>query len=231
VKIEDGTRAVNNDENPVSAYRGSQGEDAHATVMAHALCRDKPSGGIFMGKERVLTQEGFDRLLAWLDPERQRAGERYESIRRRLIMIFTCRGCHEAEELADETINRVTFKLHELDGNYVGDPALYFYGVARNVHLEHLRKPKPVPPPDSPSDTEAIELEYDCLERCVEQLPASQRDLVLEYYREEKQAKIDHRRKLAERMGIAIGALRIRAHRIRSALQWCVEACMEQTAA
>src|SRR4051794_16211659 len=96
-----------------------------------------------MNREQNITQESFDRLLEWLDADRERAGYRYEAIRRRLITIFTCRGCREAEALADETINRVTIKLPEIADAYVGDPALYFYGVAQKVHLEYLRKRPP----------------------------------------------------------------------------------------
>ena len=55
----------------------------------------------------ALSQEAFDRLLAWLDPDRDRAGERYEEIRRKLIGIFLRRGCSTAEDLTDEAINRV----------------------------------------------------------------------------------------------------------------------------
>ncbi|HEY7785163.1 MAG TPA: hypothetical protein VIB00_10575, partial [Pyrinomonadaceae bacterium] len=61
-----------------------------------------------MNKDWVLTQESFDALLHWLDPQRDRAGLRYEEIRRSLIKIFACRGCAEPEDLADETINRVS---------------------------------------------------------------------------------------------------------------------------
>ena len=60
---------------------------------------------------------------------------------------------------------------------------------------------------------------------------AANRKLVLEYYRGEKKAKIDHRRSLAEQYGIALNALRIRAHRIRAALQECVETCIKQATA
>ena len=81
-------------------------------------------------KEWDLTQENFDQLLAWLDPNREQAGRRYEDIRRKLVKIFVSRGCIIAEELADETINRVAMKVHEIVDTYTGDPALYFYGVA-----------------------------------------------------------------------------------------------------
>ena len=50
-----------------------------------------------MNKDWFLTQEAFDALLAWLDPEREAAGRKYEEIRLRLIKLFTCRGCSEPD--------------------------------------------------------------------------------------------------------------------------------------
>lgn len=176
-----------------------------------------------------LTQAAFDSLLTWLDSDREQAGRKYEQVRQRLIKIFTCRGRPDAEELADEVINRVTLKAGELAKDYVGDPSLYFYGVAQKVYLESLRK-RPaavfVPPPSPHTDED--EAEYECLESCVERLPPANRELVIEYYQNERRAKIEHRKELAGRLGIAQNALRIRAHRIRLALQRCVEECVAQ---
>jgi DNA-directed RNA polymerase specialized sigma24 family protein len=184
-----------------------------------------------MKKDWVLTQEAFDALLAWLDPNREAAAQRYETIRLRLIKIFACRGCSEAEDLADETINRVTSKLTEIQAGFAGDPARYFYGVANKIHLEYLRR-KPVPPPPEPKTESAeSELEYQCLDRCVEKLTAEHRDLVLSYYQEQRHAKIEHRKQLAAKLGIAVNALRIRAHRIRVSLQQCVKQCVQDAAA
>ncbi|HEV2915078.1 MAG TPA: hypothetical protein VGX92_17510 [Pyrinomonadaceae bacterium] len=149
-----------------------------------------------------------------------------------MIKIFTCRGCNEAEELADETFNRVCSKIDALSDSYVGDPALYFYGVAHKIFLEHLRK-RPIPPQPPPPITAAdddVEQEYDCLEVCMQRLPPNQRELALDYYREDKRAKIDRRKALAENLGIGLNALRIRAHRIRLTLQACVQECMESKA-
>jgi hypothetical protein len=56
-----------------------------------------------------------------------------------LIKIFVCRGCANAEELADETINRVVSKVQEIITNWQGDPALYFYKVAQNIYREWWR--------------------------------------------------------------------------------------------
>jgi DNA-directed RNA polymerase specialized sigma24 family protein len=175
-----------------------------------------------------ISQDAFDKFLRWLDPDREQAGSKYESIRRKLIKLFVCRGCQAGEELADETINRVIRKVPEIAASYTGNPAAYFCGVARNVHLEYVKKnpargPMPVVnPPDQ------REIEYECLERCMDKLAPDNRELMLEYYREEKQAKIDHRKELAARLGIAVNALRIRAHRIRLSLQSCVENCLQQ---
>lgn len=180
-----------------------------------------------MKKEWVITQEAFDGLLAWLDADRDRAARKYETVRTRLIKIFSCRGCGEADDLADETINRVTAKLSEIADSYLGDPALYFYGVANKVYLEYLRRRPALELPPAREATEEVEATYACLERCMDQLPAENRRLVLQYYQEEKRAKIDRRRKLAAELGIAVNALRIRAHRIRQQLQQCVRACLE----
>ena len=181
-----------------------------------------------MNQENALTQTAFDSLLAWLDPDRDQAGKKYEHIRQRLIKIFTCRACSDAEELADDTINRVALKAHKIAEEYVGDPARYFYGVAQKVHLESLRKRPPVvmPPPVVKSDE--FEQEYECFESCMELLLPSNRQLVIEYYQSDKRAKIVQRKEMAQKMGIAQNALRIRAHRIKSSLQQCVKHCLEQ---
>jgi DNA-directed RNA polymerase specialized sigma24 family protein len=184
-----------------------------------------------MNKDWFLTKESFDALLAWLDPERDEAGRKYEGIRLRLIKIFVCRGCYEPEDLADETINRVSKKLKEIESTYSGEPARYFYGVANKVHLEYIRR-KPVPiPPTPPDPADDIEKQFACLERCMQDLTPNNRVLVLQYYQEEKRAKIDHRKKLADQLGIALNALRIRACRIRASLQQCVQTCVNEATA
>lgn len=182
-----------------------------------------------MKKEWRVTQQAFDSLLGWLDEDREQAGQKYEKIRLRLIKIFTCRGCVEAEDLADEAINRVVSRVSEIETIYQGDPALYFYGVAQKLHLEYLRRshPNPVPPPVLVETAADREAEFECLDRCVEKLSSENRDLVLRYYAEDKHAKIEDRKRLADELGIAVNALRIRAHRIRLLLQNCVKDCLE----
>ena len=194
-----------------------------------AQCRLSPANS--MNKNWDLTRESFEALLAWLDPNREIAGQKYEDIRTRLIKIFACRGCYEPEDLADETINRVTNKLEEIEATFIGERARYFYGVANKVHLEYLRK-KPAPPlPAVTNTSEEAERRYRCLDVCASKLTPENRELVFQYYQEEKRAKIEHRKHLADRLGIAVNALRIRAHRIRKSLQDCVRECLEEATA
>lgn len=181
-----------------------------------------------------VTMDNFNELLDWLNPDHDQAGRKYEDIRRRLIRMFMHRGCMTAEDLADETITRVARKVPEVKTSFNpgDDPALYFYGVARNVYREYVkRKPEPIPPPPPPpDDPEDITPQYNCLEKCLSHLPARNRELILEYYESEEGPKIENRKKLANRFGLALNALRIRTHRIRIELKKCVMECLKQEA-
>ena len=183
-------------------------------------------------------EDNFDTLLAWLDPDRDRAGEKYEEIRQSLVNIFSWRGCYDAEDLADETITRVTNKLPEIAQGYTGDPALYFYGVAKNLLWEVTRREQSKVPPLSIDEIEDpvmevepnnFEREYDCLEQCLQELSAAERELVLLYYQQE-QPKINYRKALARRLGVAPNNLRVKVYRIRAALHSCIENCLEREA-
>ncbi len=185
--------------------------------------------------DRGLTGEGLDALLGQLGPDREAAARRYEEIRRRLVRLFEWRGCEAADDLADETIDRVARRLA---GGLVvesGDPYRYFCGVAHRIHLEVLRERRRerralereswTPPPE-PFDEDADE-RLVCLRRCLGSLAAPQRTLILAYHQVERGAgKIAERKRLAERLGLPLNALRIRAHRIRRGLEECIDACL-----
>lgn len=179
-------------------------------------------------KKWELNQESFESLLRWLHSDREQSGKRYEDIRARLIKIFSSRGCAEPDVLADETINRVAKRVEEISQTYTGEPALYFYGVANKIHMEQLRKQKPIERLPAVPDMDDYEAEYVCLEGCIGHLPARSRDLVLQYYEHEQQDKIAKHQRLAERLGIGLNALRIRAHRARLVLRKCIINCLEK---
>ena len=192
--------------------------------------------------ERVLTGSAFNRLLEWLDDGVESSGETYLEMRRRLVGYFDRRNRPLADDLADETLNRIARTLETEGQIKVTPPARDCYVVARFVLLEDFRRDHThvrfgdaasaralranglVRP--EPDDSHAIqEHRLACLDRCLEELKPEQRELVLEYYRETKRAKIERRRELAERLGISMNALGIRACRIRDALEACIEAC------
>jgi DNA-directed RNA polymerase specialized sigma24 family protein len=179
-----------------------------------------------MNKNWSLSQDDFDALLDWLDSDREQAGIKYEQIRSSLIKIFTGRGCIDAEELADETINRVTRKIKDIKSEFRGDPALYFFGVAKMLLLEYMRRKPPQNPPPLP-DSGRAELEYRCLERCIERLSEEDRGLLLREYGAKGRTQAERRKALADELGITLNALRIRVYRIRVGLKECIEKCIQ----
>jgi DNA-directed RNA polymerase specialized sigma24 family protein len=192
-------------------------------------------------KDWTPSQSAFRHLLNWLDGGVDSGGENYLEMRRRLVGYFARRNCVCADDLADETLNRVARRLEE-EGVLTAEPAgRYCYVMARFVFLEYLRRaehdavnveamaatsrlrasPAVAPDPDSEDRRKLLT----CLERCLEKLQPREHELILEYYRGEQRAKIDNRRELAARLGLTLNAITIRACRIRDALELCVRTC------
>ena len=174
------------------------------------------------------TKEPFDALLEWLDPDRDKAGQRYEVIRAGLIRIFVARGLSDAEHYTDEAIDRVIKKLPEIRAGYIGDPARYFHGVARNIVLESGRRrevatdvlPQRVVPEPPRTDTS------ECLSKCLELLPRDKQELILDYHLYHGREKVVHHQQMASELSISEGALRTRAHHLRVNLEKCVNECV-----
>lgn len=182
-----------------------------------------------MKKDWELTQEEFDRLLSWLDLDRERAGERFWQIRERIIKIFISRGCTEAEYIFYESSRRVAQKPPEFFTTYEGEPARYLYRVAQNVHLELLAQEPEIgemprnltddPPPDK-------EAELDCLEQCLRQLETRDRTLLERYYGEDTPTKIEARKRLAKDFNLSDNALKLRVFRLKKAVSVCLQKCL-----
>ena len=170
----------------------------------------------------------FDSLLTWLDPDQGRAARKYETIRRQLTKMFGWEQCLDAEDLADETINRVLKKVSEVPASYLGDPSRYFYGVARNVLLEHRRQGwsrLPIAAATQFDEVQSREQLYDCLDRCLLELPTDMRTLLLAYYDRVGEEKFRAREELAAEMGVSVETLRVRVHRAKASLEKCIDQC------
>ena len=88
----------------------------------------------------ALSRASFDRLLSVLDPDPQRAAERYEALRRKLTKLFQWRGCARPEDLADVTFDRAARRIEEGATVAPGDVSAYLHGVALHVAQEHWRQ-------------------------------------------------------------------------------------------
>ena len=174
------------------------------------------------------------RLLARLDPDRGRAGERYEDLRRTLVRFFEWRGAPFPDEHADDTFDRVARRLAE--GVEISNFGGYCYEVARLVYLETLKgqrtRQTPIesaePPAiaDSSFEARAKEARMACLDDCLARLTPDSRELIVAYYRNDGRGRITARKALAARLGLQLEALANRAQRLRDKLERCVTVCL-----
>lgn len=178
--------------------------------------------------KKELTQERFAKFLEWLDPVAEKAGVEYERLRFRLMTFFSRRRCRFPEDLADETINRVVLKV---GGDEIENKLAYCYGVARNIFLESLRKEKThenIDKMQTPFEEKEEENSsyQDCLDACLKKLSEDNRTLVLDYFSEDKQAKIELHKEMSKALKISKTALRMKIVRIKKKLQICIEKCL-----
>jgi DNA-directed RNA polymerase specialized sigma24 family protein len=191
-------------------------------------------------RDWILTSEAFDQLLLAFHADRDVGAQKYEIMRRKLIEFFEARGNETPPDEADETINRVARRITE--GETIHDLNAYFYGVARIVWLENIRRREKEPTPlelaPTPIAANNAELEDElqqredrlqCLENCLSILSPANRTLIIEYYREEKGIKIEHRKQQAARLNTTLNGLRLRASRIRMDLTRCVHVCIQSS--
>jgi DNA-directed RNA polymerase specialized sigma24 family protein len=170
-------------------------------------------------EQHSLSQEAFDRLLFCLDADRSRAGEKYETLRRKLVSFFRWRGSGEPENHADRAIDRGAKRLQEGARLHVDEPYAYFHGVALNVLREHWRE----------SDRER-ERVGDLTRSQTPAMDADEED-ESEAERQAQERRLTARRRLAATLDTSLRALRIRVYRIRRVLETCVETCVKRAEA
>jgi DNA-directed RNA polymerase specialized sigma24 family protein len=175
-----------------------------------------------MVKGAVLTQEALDKLLAWLNPDRDVAGEKYESIRQTLTRFFEWRRCLPADEHVDETIDRVARRIAGGEQVRTADPRRYFYGVAKHVYQERLKAPPRIHLLTEPPLVAGPEASFDleCVRDCLATLPTGSRELLERYYLGERDG-------LADSMGVTHNALRLRVFKEKQKLRGCVARCLD----
>lgn len=189
----------------------------------------------------TLTETALTRLLQCLDADPDLAGQKYEDLRRTLTRYFEWNGArYSSEDLTDETLLRAARKLDE--GVEILNLGGYCYRIAQLVFKESLKKPdqrwvalddmerEPVAPVDD-DDAPEDDQRRRCLNVCLAELTPQNRELIIEFYRDDKRDKINCRKALAERLGIPRNALGNRAQRLRDKLQECIEKCLRKKTA
>lgn len=190
-----------------------------------------------------LTERQLERLLDRLGSDREAAAREYERIRSRLVRFLEWRECSEAEDVADEAMNRVARRLAEGVEIESGDPYVYFRGVAGKVMREWVRGrmrerdahrravaeserlcgPAFVGDGTDPHVSDLVRERLGLLWACLDRLPDEDRELVLSFYQGDGPARIRQRRLLARGAGVSMDTLRLRAFRIRRRLERCIE--------
>lgn len=178
-----------------------------------------------------LTPENFERLLLYLDPDREKAGELHELLWQKMREFFAARGSLCTEDLADEAMSRLAKKISE--GEEILDVNKYSFGLARLIWLESLRRPenKHVSFDEAPvllsgaSDFLLTKEENTCFVYCLGQISKEEQTLITEYWDHDEEMHYEARKQQAEKLGISSTALRIRISRIKKKLDDCLENC------
>lgn len=185
-------------------------------------------------KRWQLTQTGFDGLLASLDTDTETAGEKYLLLRKNLARFFEVRGFAWSEDAADEVLNRLARKLES--GETLENVNTYALGIARMLALELRKSPLQKTSNELPeisvapfdAEREEKEEKLKCLENCLGELSAENRQIIVGYYKGEKREKIENRERMAKGLGIPNNALRNRAVRLRDKLEICITDCLRK---
>ncbi len=175
-----------------------------------------------------LTSESLTKLLSTLSSDETAAAIAYTKLRDALVRYFQIKGILEADEAADETIDRLANKINQ--NNQIEDLTKYAFGVAKNVFLEKLRLTQ--------IRTRATDGYYlknvkhqnfgetdhlEPLRKCFKSLYEDEQKLLLSYFEDLPADELfENRRQLAERERVSINVLRNRVSRLRKHLEDCL---------
>jgi DNA-directed RNA polymerase specialized sigma24 family protein len=179
-------------------------------------------------------------LLSSLHSDVSRAAQQYERLRERLILYFSGRRCPDPEDSADETIDRISRRID--GGEQIRDVTRFAYAVARLVLSESFKRVRrregvlarlassAAAPGAESAATPGPDGAMECIRSCTSRLPPDERDLILHYYDSAGRDQQEQRKQLAARLELSPTALRLRAFRIRRALEACTRDCLDHLA-
>jgi DNA-directed RNA polymerase specialized sigma24 family protein len=173
--------------------------------------------------------EDFARFLESFSPDKEEAGRLYIRLEKKLVGFFGMKGISDSTGAADETLRRAAQRL--TGGADVPSMENYCLGIARNVANEWWRRERREEVVfrrfvQSLADNSAEEVDRieHVLKPCFEGLKSKDRELLQDYCAApEGLSRAEHRRSLAEKLGLTLRALRIQVSRLRDRLEECVE--------
>lgn len=170
----------------------------------------------------VKPPDSFDELLMRMEPGCSGAEEAYKRCRHKLIKFFQWRSCEDSEGLADDTVARLVQNHSSGTEIHSHNQYSYLYGIAFHVFQEFLRQKRKVEQiKDNWRLPGHIPDKYlDCKKMCFEALSSDKQELLERYYG--SNATPDD---IAKALGISVGALRLRIHRIKEELRPCYRNC------
>ena len=187
----------------------------------------------------TFSQSSFDKLLNLLDPDRDQAGLKYESLRQRLIKFFEWRNCEMSEELADEVFDRVLRKITE--GEEIQNVTAYSATIAQFVFKEYLRtnqrqnqliedapEIQNIKAKEADVEDENSSRRFSCFDKCLKEFSDENRKFIIAYYDTDERTMIASRKRLAEEMNASINTLRIKACRLKGKLENCTFECCKK---
>jgi DNA-directed RNA polymerase specialized sigma24 family protein len=186
-------------------------------------------------RKREASIEDLRRLLGRLSSDPAEAWQAYDTLRQKLILFFEYHCRSQAEEFADEVLDRMAKKSETYEITNVVE---FAFGVARNLRKEAARKALAVPLADSADrvssdenpeaaivDKIDSEQKLQCFLKCLRRLNAVDRELLFHYYPIENDDLEEQRLRLAEKHQVNINALRTRMARLREKMEKCFENC------
>ncbi len=175
-----------------------------------------------------LTAESYTLLLRAFSFDEGEAGEVLSKLRDALVRFFQIKGDADAEDAADETLDRVAAKISEAVA--IEDLTKYSFGVARLVFLENLRKTQKANTAfqEYQDETERQKTgeetdDFSQMRECFAKLADADKSLLQAYFTDVPPAELDEKRRaLTASLGVSQNNLRLKIFRLRRRLENCV---------
>jgi RNA polymerase sigma factor (sigma-70 family) len=185
-----------------------------------------------VSSQRHITQESFASLLAALG-DTPLEGAHYEQLRAKLIFFFSRRLLAFPEDLADEVLDRLAYRISQ--HTEIASAVAFALGIARHVAQEQSGRKDQAQNVDhtffdnvsAPTVTLSNEEDIVRMEQCLKNLPSSEARLLRGYYCATGNNQIKARKSLAEQLGVSPIALRQRVFLARQRLRKCMTAAQE----